>query len=228
MARQFISTLILILISACFSVEAQTSAAVQNNIKSVSKGTFYLMNDAQAEVKGSIFFNTEWCEGLIYSGTNTFSYEKIKYDAFNGVLLFVFKDLELVAELDAVDSFEISFAGQPRYFGKFRTPEDPEKFRFMEILYNGNIKLLAVRKKRLIKAEPKQSHYQENIAYDELKDATDFYLLKGKLPMKFKPSKNFFKENFPEKVGLDEFIKVSKIGFKEESDLVELFEYLNR
>jgi hypothetical protein len=218
---------LLLFISVSLQGIAQTTPVdAQQNINSLSRGGITrTFNNTYKGVKGTVFIYPKWSEGIIYSWKKAYNYTEIQYDGYNDEVLFRHKNQEIIAEKSVVDSFEIKLEESTRYFTRVNSSED-NKSMFMEVLYNGPNKLLAQRKKKLLKANL-SSNYGTTREYDEFTDETNYFLMKGNAIIKMKSGKKFFLRNFPEKKDLESYIKSKKIDFKDEEDLKKLFAFIH-
>jgi hypothetical protein len=195
------------------------TASAQSYFQDVDGKT--ILEKSEINIIGSPFFNTEFIEGKI-TLTNGKKYDKIplKYNTFKDELYFKNpKDGSLLSFVVPVKEFELSGT---TYISGLPAIEKFTSKSYYGLLADGKIKLLVKNYKTIFEIKPYNSATIEN----KFENNESYYLLKDGAISRFKPNKKdlliLFKDKSSE---IDAFLKKEKIDFKNNADLVKVFDY---
>ncbi|TKC01035.1 hypothetical protein [Pedobacter cryophilus] len=148
----------------------------------------------------------------------------LKYDSFKDELFFKNpKDETLLTFVLPVKSFLLEAGTETHlYRNGFPEIDNFSKKAYYRVLFDGGITLLVKNYKTMVENKPYNSATTEKRFIHN----TNYYVLKEGTMKKFKPSKKDFLELFPAKATeIDAFMRKEKIDFKDNDDLVKVFEY---
>ena len=175
------------------------------------------------DVIGSPFANDEFLKGnVILNNDDEYENVPLKYNTYNDELYFKnVKDEMLLSFVIPVKWFKL--AGQT-YLNGFPEIDNFTRNSFYGLLAGNKIKLLFKSYKTILESRPYNSphaekRFESNKAY--------FILKEGKM-YRFKPSRkdllDLFASSGPK---IEEYIKKEKVNFKNDEDLVKLFDFIN-
>ncbi len=178
---------------------------------------------AYVDVIGSPFENDEFLKGnVILNNDDEYENVPLKYNIYNDELYFKnTKDEMLLSFVIPVKSFKI--AGQT-YLNGFPEIDKFTKNSFYGLLAGNKIKLLFKSYKTIVETRPYNSPYAEK----RFESYKAYFILKEGKMYKFKPSKKDLLELFGSSgPQIEEYIKKEKVNFKNDEDLIKLFDFIN-
>ena len=197
-------------------------------INGVSKAQFLqdiqgrvITEQTYTDVIGSPFFNNAFVNGnvVLINGVK-FQSVPLKYSSYNDELFFKNpKDESLLSFVVPVKSFEL--LGQT-YVNGFPAIDNFTENSFYELIANSSVKLLLKNFKTILENKPYNSASVEK----KFEDNKIYYVFRDGKMKRFKPSKKDLMETFADKSSeIDVFLKKEKVDFKNNADLVKVFEY---
>ena len=197
-------------------------------INGVSKAQFLqdiqgrvITTQTYTDVIGSPFLNDAFVNGnVVLTNGVKFQSVPVKYSSYNDELFFKNpKDESLLSFVVPVKSFEL--LGQT-YVNGFPAIDNFTENSFYELIANSSVKLLEKNYKTILENKPYNSASVEK----KFEDNIIYYVFKAGKMKRFKPSKKDFMETFADKSSeIDVFLKKEKVDFKNNADLVKVFEY---
>lgn len=197
-------------------------------INGVSKAQFLqdiqgrvITTQTYTDVIGSPFLNDAFVNGnVVLTNGVKFKSVLLKYSSYNDELFFKNpKDESLLSFVVPVKSFEL--LGQT-YVNGFPRIDNFTENSFYELIANSSVKLLVKNYKTILENKPYNSASVEK----KFEDNKIYYVFKAGKMKRFKPSKKDFMETFADKSSeIDIFLKKEKVDFKNNADLVKVFEY---
>ena len=178
---------------------------------------------AFVDVIGSPFANDEFIIGnVVLNNGDEYEDVPLKYNIYNDELYFKnLKDEMLLSFVIPVKSFKL--AGQT-YMSGYPEIDNFTKNSYYRLLAGNKIKLLSKSYKTIVETKPYNSANVEK-KFESYK--TYFIFKEGKM-YRFKPSRknllDLFDSSGPK---MEEYIKQEKINFKNDQDLVKLFDFIN-
>jgi len=184
-----------------------------------------LTENTYTDVSGTPFLLNDWVKGVVEQ-SNKISYKNVdlKYNTYKDELYFKNpKDGAMLSFSVPVTAFSLEFNGKIESFrNAYPAVDNFTSKTYYQVLFDGEIKLLFKSFKTLIEVKPYNSATTEK----KFIDNSSYYVLKENVMKKFKPSKKDILEIFKSKSAeLDTFIKNEKIDFKQNQDLIKVFEY---
>lgn len=197
-------------------------------INGVSKAQFLqdiqgrvITEQSYTDVIGSPFLNDAFVNGnVILTNGVKFQSVALKYSSYNDELFFKNpKDESLLSFVVPVKSFEL--LGQ-MYINGFPAIDNFTENSFYELIANSSVKLLLKNYKTILENKAYNSASTEK----KFEDNKIYYVFKDGKMKRFKPSKKDLMETFADKSSeIDVFLKKEKVDFKNNADLVKVFEY---
>ena len=209
--KTFNFTILLLLLSTGI-LKAQFLQDIQGRV---------ITEKSYTDVIGSPFFNNAFVNGnVVLNNGVKFQSVPLKYNSYNDELFFKNpKDESLLSFVVPVKSFEL--LGQI-YLNGFPAIDNFTENSFYELIANSSVKLLMKNYKTILENKPYNSASIEK----KFEDNKIYYVFKAGKMKRFKPSKKDFMEIFPDKSSeIDVFLKKEKVDFKNNADLVKVFEY---
>jgi len=197
-------------------------------INGVSKAQFLqdiqgrvITEQSYTDVIGSPFLNDAFVNGNVIL-TNGVKFQSIalKYSSYNDELFFKNpKDESLLSFVVPVKSFELLWQ---MYINGFPAIDNFTENSFYELIANSSVKLLLKNYKTILENKAYNSASTEK----KFEDNKIYYVFKDGKMKRFKPSKKDLMETFADKSSeIDVFLKKEKVDFKNNADLVKVFEY---
>ena len=180
-----------------------------------------ITEQSYTDVIGSPFLNDAFVNGnVVLTNGVKFKSVLLKYSSYNDELFFKNpKDESLLSFVVPVKSFEL--LGQT-YVNGFPRIDNFTENSFYELIANSSVKLLVKNYKTILENKPYNSASVEK----KFEDNKIYYVFKAGKMKRFKPSKKDFMETFADKSSeIDIFLKKEKVDFKNNADLVKVFEY---
>ena len=180
-----------------------------------------ITEQSYTDVIGSPFLNDAFVNGnVVLTNGVKFKSVLLKYSSYNDELFFKNpKDESLLSFVVPVKSFEL--LGQT-YVNGFPGIDNFTENSFYELIANSSVKLLLKNFKTILENKPYNSASVEK----KFEDNKIYYVFKAGKMKRFKPSKKDFMETFADKSSeIDIFLKKEKVDFKNNADLVKVFEY---
>ena len=180
-----------------------------------------ITEQSYTDVIGSPFLNDAFVNGnVVLTNGVKFKSVLLKYSSYNDELFFKNpKDESLLSFVVPVKSFEL--LGQT-YVNGFPRIDNFTENSFYELIANSSVKLLLKNYKTILENKPYNSASVEK----KFEDNKIYYVFKAGKMKRFKPSKKDFMETFADKSSeIDIFLKKEKVDFKNNADLVKVFEY---
>ncbi len=177
------------------------------------------------DVIGTPFLFDNWIKGTVWLENGSVYKEVfLKYSSFNDELFFKNpKDEILLAFVLPVKSFSLEI-GTETYLYRNGFPEIDNfgKKTFYRVLFDGGITFLVKNYKTMMENKP----YNSATIEKKFVENNGYYVFKDGAMKRFKPTKKDFLELFSTKASeIETFIKKEKIDFKNNSDLIKIFEY---
>ena len=175
------------------------------------------------DVIGSPFANDEFLKGnVILNNDDEYENVPLKYNTYNDELYFKnAKDEMLLSFVIPVKCFKL--AGQT-YLNGFPEIDNFTKKSFYGLLAGNKIKLLFKSYKTILETRPYNSPHAEK----RFESYKAYFILKEGKMYRFKPSRkellDLFDSSSPK---IEEYIKKEKVYFKNDSDLVKIFDFIN-
>lgn len=198
-----------------------------------NRGAVQTFNERYEGVKGTPYLFDQWTNGEVeMRSSQVFDNVRIKYNVYLDELLVKRRDgAEVVPDKSTVVQFVLnSGAADPRRFVRIDYLTNYRKFpynHFAEMLYEGASTLLAVRRKKLIKADYRRA-YHANRPYDEFGETmTTYYLITpdGQVGTLRSHRKSILRRLKDQRDAVDKFIEDQAIDFANPDDLVRLVRY---
>ena len=197
-------------------------------ISGVSKAQFLqdiqgrvITTQTYTDVIGSPFLNDAFVNGnvVLINGVK-FQNVLLKYSSYNDELFFKNpKDESLLSFVVPVKSFELLGL---MYINGFPAIDNFTENSFYELIANSSVKLLLKNYKTILENKAYNSASTEK----KFEDNKIYYVFKDGKMKRFKPSKKDFMETFADKSSeIDVFLKKEKVDFKNNADLVKVFDY---
>lgn len=184
-----------------------------------------IVGSSYTDVTGTAFLYDDWLKGTIEQGNKTsFKGVDLKYSTYKDELYFKNpKDDATLSFALPIVAFSLDVKGKiETYRNGFPEVDNFNTKSYYQVLFEGGVKLLFKSFKTLVEVKP----YNSNITEKKFIDNSSYYLLKDNVMQKFKPTKKDVLELFKSKsTEVDSFIKNEKIDFKQQKDLIKLFEY---
>lgn len=211
-----------------YSAVAQNVGA-QDNVNRVSAGMGVVQTfDKRYEgVKGSPVIFEAFLPGTVIIGKDTVASVFLNFDAYNNEIFYkTCVDCPYkILDNSRVISFTVIDKPLQRKF--VLMPNDKKLFEVREIMYEGKFQYYRLHKVILEKADY-QGAYSANQKYDEFKHEQLYFYSSGSQSVPLKIKKKNLKEAFPRKSNsLDEFIKQNKLDFRNDLQLLKLFEFID-
>ena len=197
-------------------------------INGVSKAQFLqdiqgrvITEQSYTDVIGSPFLNDAFVNGnVILTNGVKFQSVALKYSSYNDELFFKNpKDESLLSFVVPVKSFEL--LGQ-MYINGFPAIDNFTENSFYQLIANSSVKLLLKNYKTILENKAYNSASTEK----KFEDNKIYYVFRDGKMKRFKPSKKDLMETFADKSSeIDVFLKKEKVDFKNNADLVKVFEY---
>lgn len=184
-----------------------------------------IMETSYTDIKGTPFLFENWMPGVVQlENGNTFNNVPLKYNVFDEKLYFKNpKNEELLEFVQPVKSFKFVALDDAGVYEKgFPAIDKFTGETFYSVLYSGKEKLLNKKYKTTLEVRPYNSATTEKSFVDH----SDYFLVKNGKIERIKNSKKDFLAIFSDKANeIDAFIKKEKIDFKNNADLVKVFQY---
>ena len=184
-----------------------------------------IMEISYTDIKGTPFLFDDWVSGIVILGNGeTFNNVPLKYNVFDEKLYFKNpKNNELLEFLQPVKSFKFNELKGAGVFSKgFPAIDRFNSETFYDVLFDGKVKLLNKKYKTILEVRP----YNSATVEKSFVDRNDYYIVKGNKIERIKNSRKDFLDIFSDKSAqIDAFIKKEKINFKNNDDLVKVFNY---
>nr|MBC7613770.1 hypothetical protein [Pseudopedobacter sp.] len=184
-----------------------------------------IMEISYTDIKGTPFLFSDWVSGVVILGNgDTFSDVPLKYNVFDEKLYFKNpKKDELLEFVQPLKSFKFNELKGAGVFSKgFPAIDKFNSETFYDVLFDGKVKLLNKQYKTLLEVRP----YNSATIEKSFVDHNDYYLVKGSKIERIRNSKKDFLDIFSDKSAqIEVFIKNEKIDFKNNDDLVKVFNY---
>ena len=209
----------LITFNCTISQELEAQAYVGEVISMNDLFSKQLKSKSGSEIKGNPYLYKEWKKnGIVISNGNRHQYHAINYDIYRDqVVVFKSKDSVFIIDKNLIDAFVVN----NRKFSQF-------KGSFYEELYTGSqVSLLKKYEAKIVEGmfNPTDATRQP----DRLNIVDDYYIKKGEDIVRFSPSKKSLSETFGISQGeLKSYLKKNKLSYKNEKDLIEIFEHYNQ
>lgn len=184
-----------------------------------------LTENTYTDVSGTPFLLNDWVKGVVEQ-SNKVSYKNVdlKYNTYKDELYFKNpKDGAMLSFSVPVTAFSLEINGKIESFrNAYPAVDNFTSKTYYQVLFDGEIKLLLKSFKTLVEVKP----YNSTTTEKKFIDNSSYYVLNENVMKKFKPSKKDILEIFKSKsTELDTFIKNEKIDFKQNQDLIKVFEY---
>jgi hypothetical protein len=176
------------------------------------------------DVIGTPFLDNEFLIGkVVLSDGRLYENIPLKYSTFEDELFFKNpKDNGLLSFVVPVKEFELSGI---KYVRGLPAVDNFTEKSFYGLIANGKIKLLLKNYKSIMEIKP----YNAVAVEKRFEDMKSYYILKDGKMNRFKPSKKDFLILFQDKSSeIDAFLKKEKIDFKNNVDLVKVFDYYDK
>ncbi len=191
-----------------------------------------LMNPRNAgkslELNGSEFLSPEWLPMKVHmEDGKTFDVPQAKINILGGSIDILYKGREMELLTSFVDRVEITYKGVLKSImpiNKIKAKELPEK-GFIEVLGNGEDKVLVRYHKYIVKADPNSKILGLDVR-PKVMNVEETYIIKNKTAYKFKSKKdlkNIYKNKFKK---LEELIEVNNIDVKNPISLATLLDMI--
>ena len=184
-----------------------------------------IMEISYTDIKGTPFLFDDWVSGIVILGNGeTFNNVPLKYNVFDEKLYFKNpKNNELLEFVQPVKSFKFNELKGAGVFSKgFPAIDRFNSETFYDVLFDGKVKLLNKKYKTVLEVRP----YNSATVEKSFVDRNDYYIVKGNKIERIKNSRKDFLDIFSDKSAqIDAFIKKEKINFKNNDDLVKVFNY---
>ena len=184
-----------------------------------------IMEISYTDIKGTPFLFDDWVSGIVILGNGeTFNNVPLKYNVFDEKLYFKNpKNNEILEFVQPVKSFKFNELKGAGVFSKgFPAIDRFNSETFYDVLFDGKVKLLNKKYKTVLEVRP----YNSATVEKSFVDRNDYYIVKGNKIERIKNSRKDFLDIFSDKSAqIDAFIKKEKINFKNNDDLVKVFNY---
>jgi hypothetical protein len=184
-----------------------------------------IMEISYTDIKGTPFLFDDWVSGMVTLGNGeTFKNVPLKYNVFDEKLYFKNpKNDELLEFVQPVKSFKFNESIGAGVFSKgFPVIDKFNSETFYNVLFDGKVKLLNKKYKTVLEVRPYNSATTEK----SFVDRNEYFMVKGTEIKRIKNSKKDFLDIFSDKsTQIDAFIKKEKINFKNNDDLIKVFNY---
>ncbi len=202
----------------------------ENDLQSFSEGRPIATTNIDAlyeGVKGSPYFTEEWSTGNIYfvDGTEIIQID-IRFNIYKDELEFKNSTSGQIFVIDKnrIKGFRLHEPVDSLYFEYLTLkPDKPGERSFIQVLYNGETRLLLKHKKQFIQADYKGAYASGN-KYDEYRDDKDYYLAKDNLTVqKIRLNKKALLHALEDKQSMiKEYAAVNQIDFSSPVDVIRL------
>ena len=232
------TTLAIILTFTCIPAFLQSNLsghlAEENlkNLQGLGSNMIHTFNNAYQGIKGTPYLYEKCTRGIIINNDSIlYSNELMNYDCYNDAIL-VKKSVEgdyYVVKKSEINSFLLKKEDNDNYI-EFRKKQfvkyNKEYTGFVQVLYDGGVKLYVYRKKDIKKADY-QGGYSAKRPYDEFIEGHYYFIeISDTALQPVKRNKKSVISAFPvynEELKL--FAKNKKLNFKDENDVIKICEY---
>jgi hypothetical protein len=197
-------------------------------ITNVSKAQFLqdiqgrvITEQSFTDVIGSPFFNNVFVNGnVVLTNGDKFKDVPLKYSSYKDELFFKNpKDGSLLSFVVPVKSFEL--LGET-YINGLPAVDNFTENSYYVLIADAKVKLFVKNYKTILENKPYNSASIEK----KFEDNKTYYVLKDGKMSRFKPSKKDLLETFGDKSAeIDSFLKKEKIDYKNNADLVKVFQH---
>ena len=190
----------------------------------VSQGTNIIRaKKSDPDVTGSPYLSDKWEKGkVVFDDGSMVSFESLKYDALEEVLVIKGSDEEDNTFTDPIRGFYLNLSGVNKYFKNgFSGNNGISKKTFFEVIWDGKTKVL----KRNMKSVIESKGYNTATVTKKIETSSYYYLTKGDLiaiPIKNNEKSVLAALNRPE---LSKYIKENSLDLKKDEDLGKLLAY---
>jgi hypothetical protein len=183
------------------------------------------------DVQGFPFIFEQWNQGIVrLNNGKSYSNVQLKYDLVSDEVFF--KDLktdQVLKFVDQVLEFKLIPAGQAAeqaliFRNGFLSNEGISPKAYYQVLFDGGVKLLKRKIKKVVEIKPFNSASSTKI-FEEIES---YYISKENKTIKIrKDKKQILSELADHSEDLEKFIKIEKLNIKLEADLIKLIAYYN-
>lgn len=212
-----------------FATKAQVDAADAHlNLNAMSSGSsmFRSYDNRFKGIEGNPFIFEEYLSGRILMKTGkVYSQDKINYDAYKNDIIVIHKGNELFMNKGIIKGFELFYGGDTLVFKKIEQGGNNDFF--VQVLLDSPICLLKKTEKTIV-APTNTGAYSSGKLNSEFHTKQKYYwLLKEGSLQEIKSKRDFLSEFSASDKELELFMKKNKLDLKTESDLLQIFSYLN-
>ena len=186
-------------------------------------------NAAYQDVEGSTDYKMDWADGTIARKSGKQYANKLKYDAYNDVVLFQNSKGDALTPVFAdVNGFTIKGIGDNKtdmvFADGFPAIDNQAPASYYVVISNGKTKLL----KRIFKTVTENQNFADGSETKSFIDQEAYYVLKNGAMSPIKSGeKNVLAALSDKSAQITAYAKTNKIGFKNDEDLGKIFDYYN-
>ena len=201
--------------------------------KAYNTGAVQTFDERYEGVKGSPFLTEEWIPGKVrMNNGHVFDGVRLKYDLYRDELIVKRQDgAEVIPDKQTIRSFVL--LAPKRQFVRIGYLINYRKFpynHFAEVLYQGKSTLLAVHRKKLIKADYRGAYHADR-PYDAFDVATTqhYWVSAEGQVHELKPRRKSLRRTFGDhQAAVTTFIQENGIDLNRAEDLVQLIQYYDQ
>ncbi len=184
-----------------------------------------VMSKDYTNVTGSPYLYDSWSNGFITTTNGKiFNNLFLKYDLIEDVIYFKSSKNEPLLFVEPIKSFELELNNKKAVFTNgFPTIDNYTSLSYYQVIFKDDMTSLLMKNKKYI-SEIKP--YNSSTTEKKFVDNITYYIFRNGKMEKFKPSKKEILTLFSDKSEqINEFIKSSKIDFKNDEDLAKIFDF---
>jgi hypothetical protein len=180
-------------------------------------------------VEGSEYMSDNWVNGYVkFKNGKVANNIKLKFNQLSGELVFKNVNDQEFTFVSEVAEFGIPYSvADVSYSGIFRSGFQGAKgindHTFLEVLNDGNIKLLKLTSKSILQTKPFYSGTSES----NIVQTSKYYLFKDGALIPIKKEASDILNVLESRERLTTYIKENKLKLKDDKDLIRLFSYYN-